>query len=193
MARVSLTDILSIPDILSPDAFYLAITQVPGSGGDLRNLALKCLNCSIAGFSTEKITVPIHSHQRNFRGRGIQPQTLSVTYYEDQTHDTWKIVKGWKEFMVGTISGNSQDFLKGYSTSATLEIYDHTGNTIHTMTFYNVFPTDVGDIAIDGSSSSAMQIPVTFSYDYTESDIVQNLQQKPKESVFFLREIRLLF
>lgn len=172
MARVSLDDILSVPDVLSSDAFYFIISKVPGPGGNLRNLALKCLNLSLAGFSHEKITVAVHSHQRNFRGRGIQPQTISVTYYEDQTFDTWKIIKGWKEFIVGTRSGVSQGYLKDYSTIGTLEMYDHPGNNIHTMTYYNIFPTDVGDITVDGGSSSALQIPVTFTYDYTNSDIL---------------------
>lgn len=175
MARVSLDDILGLPDILSGDAFYLAITAVPGDGGDLTNLALKCLNATIAGFSNEKMQVALHSHQRSFRGRGIQPQSLSVTYYEDQTFDTWKIIKSWHEFVVGTTSGNSQGFLKDYSSTGTLEVYDHVGDVIHTMTYYNIFPTDVGDLSLDGSSSSPLQVSVTFSYDYTESDIVTNM------------------
>ena len=174
--RVSFDDILGLPDILSNDAFYFVIASVPagGSGDVLRNLALKCLNTNIAGSSTEKMTVALHSHQRNFRGRGIQPQTLSVTYYEDQTMATYKILKAWKEFIVGTRSGVSRGFLHDYSTSATLTVFDHPGNPIMQTTFYNLFITDIPDMALDGGSSAPLQISVTFSYDYTDADIVPN-------------------
>lgn len=88
--------------------------------------------------------------------------------------DTWRIFKTWKEYIVGTVSGNSQSFKAGYSTIGTLQMFNHPGDVIHTMTFYNIFPTDVGDVSLDGGSSNAGQIPVTFSYDYTYSDIAPN-------------------
>jgi hypothetical protein len=169
MPRVALTDLFGLPDILSGDAFYFLMPGIPGTNGNLRNLALKCLNVQIPGVSNEKMTVPLHSHQINFRGRRIQPQSLSVTFYEDQLLQSFMILKGWHEYVVGTKSGNSQAFKAGYAITATCDVYNHLGVSIDTITYYNLFPSEVPDITMDGSSSTPVQISVTLSYDYTDS------------------------
>ena len=172
MPRIALTDLFQLPDIMSGDAFYFVLTGIPGATGNLRNLALKCLNVQIAGESNEKMTVPLASHQINFRGRRLQPQTLAVTYYEDQTMGTWLILKQWHEYIVGTLSGGSQGFKIDYAINGTLYTYNQINNNILITNYYNLFIQELPDLTHDGSSSTPMQVPVTMSYDYTDDSNV---------------------
>lgn len=172
MARVSLTDLYQVPDILSGEAWYFLITNIPGSNGNTRNLALKCVNSTLAGGTNEKMTVPLHGHQINFTGRSIQGQSLPITYYEDSTMDTWRNLRAWEQYVKGRRSGNSAGYKRDYSVNGILEIYDTTGKMINSTKYYHLFPQEIPDTTFDGTSSTAIQIQCTFSYDYSEDSIV---------------------
>lgn len=164
MPRVSLSDYMSLPDILSTEHYAFNLSDVPGVG-DSYNLLIKCVDCNIPGFSTESYEVPLHGMVRNFRGRRMYPRTLAVTFLEDTTMDTLTSLRIWMEQIVGsetnTSIGNSAD----YEVTGTLTIYDQAGNDIDEIQFLNCFLQDVPDIQMTGESSTAMRVSTTFRYD----------------------------
>lgn len=164
MARISFTQLNSLPDILDASAYELILGSVP-LGGSSADLTLKCQQAMIPGYSNEAFEALLHGHVLKFRGRKMYPRTLSVTYLEDATFNTWNTLKRWDEFIVGTDSGNSQAFKPAYSISATLIIYNTVGAVSSTIGFENFFIQEISDVQLDGTSSQAMTINAMFSYD----------------------------
>lgn len=166
MARVSLSRVQSLPDIITTEAFELILGVVPNSIGNDERLVLKVLNANIPGFSNETYEVNLHSHVLKFRGRKMYPRTLAVTYVEDSQYHTMRILRNWHEYIVGTETSNSASDKAQYSVDADLVFYNQKGDEIDRNTFYNLFITDVPDVQVSGESSGLMQISVTFSYDH---------------------------
>lgn len=166
MARVSLSRVTSLPDIITNEAYELILGTIPGSVGADDRLILKCLNANIPGFSNETYEVNLHSHVVKYRGRKMYPRTLAVTYVEDAQFHTLRELRNWHEFIVGTDSSTSAADKRQYSVTAQLLFYNHKGELINTDTYYGLFINDVPDVQVSGESSTLMQVSVTFSYDY---------------------------
>jgi hypothetical protein len=165
MARVTLDEIMGLPDILSSEHFSFNLTEVPGVG-DSQDLLLKCMDCNIPGFSTESFEVMLHGMTRNFRGRKMFPRVLAVTFVEDTLMNTLNDLRIWGEQIVGTQSNTSIGGIKDYAVTATLTIYDQAGNDIDFIEFINCFVQDVPDTPVTGESSTLMRATATFKYDY---------------------------
>lgn len=59
----------------------------------------------------------------------------------------------------------------GYTVDALVTQYGKTGDTLKTYKFVGLYPTDVGAIDLDwGSNDSIEEYPVTFAYQWWESD-----------------------
>jgi hypothetical protein len=167
MARVQLSEVENLPDILSSEHFTFNLAEIPGSG-DAYSLLLKCIDCNIPGFSTESYEAMIHGVVRNFRGRKMYPRTLAVTFVEDSTMDTLNSLRNWMEQIVGTNSNTSIGGIADYGVLATLTVYDQAGNDIDSIDFINCFVQDVPDVQVTGESSTLMRVTATFKYDYVQ-------------------------
>jgi hypothetical protein len=167
MPRITLTQIQSLPDLLSSEHFTFNLGEIPNVGDGLQ-LMLKCVDCNIPGFSTEAFDVMLHGVQRSFRGRKMYPRTLACTYVEDSTMDTLNTLRSWMEQVVGTDSNTSVGGILDYSVPATLTIFDQAGNDIDSMDFINCYVQDVPDVQVTGESSTLMRVTATFKYDYIQ-------------------------
>ncbi len=171
MPRISLSDVQSLHDPISSEAYVLQLGTIPNSIGNDRELAIKCLNANMPGFSNEAFEVNLHSHVRNVRGRKMYPRTLAVTYIEDSTLHTTNLLRSWSEFIVGSQSGTSAGDIAQYSVTANLQVFNHQGTIIQDINFFHFFIQEVPDVQLTGESSTLMQIPVTFKYDHFLTNI----------------------
>jgi len=174
MARISFEQVNAVGDILDQTGFEFVMGSVPLAGGT-QNLTIKCQNVSMPGVSNEAWEAMMHGHVKRFRGRKVYPRQLTATFYEDAFFGTITQLNQWQEFIVGSESGNSQDFQEGYSVDAELRIYNTIGTLISNISFEHLFPQDVPDVQMDGSSSQGVSVSVTFSYDRVRYDTVPRL------------------
>lgn len=163
MTRVAYSEVSRF-DILDQTGFKLIMGAVP-LAGITDALTYKCQNVSIPGFGNEAFEAMMHGHVTRHRGRKTYPRSLSATFYEEANFSTLNQLRAWHEFVVGSESGNSGGYRDEYSVDAYLLVYDTTGKEVarHTMEYF--FPQDISDTQLDGSSSNAVSISVTFSYD----------------------------
>ena len=164
MPRISYSQVNSLPDILDQTAFELVFGSIP-LGGNAERLTYKCQNVSIPGMSTEAYEAMLHGFVKRFRGRKTYPRQLSASFYEDMEFGTLNMFRAWSEAVAGSESGNSRGYQADYSINAYLFVYDTTGREIAVHTMEGFFPQDVPDVQMDGSSSGAVSVPITFSYD----------------------------
>jgi hypothetical protein len=171
MPAISLTRQESLPDSLANDRFEFLLGSIPGGGGT-PNLTLSITTTTYAGFGTEVFDAPVSSHVRRFRGRKTYPRTFTFTYDETVDFNNTTQLRQWNEFIVGTLSGNSQGYRADYSVNADLVIYDTTGVAIETLTYWYAFLTDVADISLSGETTALFQGTGTVAYDYATSSNV---------------------
>lgn len=162
---ISLSDALSIPDLLDQSRYTLYLGQIPGSG-DSRDLTIKCFMATTPGMANEAFEAVLGGHQVNFRGRMLLNQTLTFSFYEDSRMNTLTKLRTWHEYVVGTESGNSQGYVDDYSVDAQLAVYDTVGLLVGNHIIYRLYPNDVPEIQQSGESSSAMQINASFKFTY---------------------------
>jgi hypothetical protein len=168
---ISLTRQESIPDQLGNDRFEFLFGSVPGAGGTA-NLTLSVTTTNYAGFGNEVFDAPVSAHVRRFRGRKTYPRTFTFTYDETVDFFNTTTLRQWNEYIVGTLSGNSQGYRADYSIIPDLVIYDTTGAAIETLTYWYAFLTDVADITVSSETSALFQGTGTIAYDYAVSSNV---------------------
>jgi len=172
MAAITLTQQESLPDALGNDRFEFLLGTIPGAGSNA-NMTLQVMNSSYPGFGNEVWDNAQNTHVRRFRGRRTYPRTITVVYGETVDMNATVNLRKWNEFIVGTVSGNSQGYRSQYSINADLIMYDVVGNEADDVTFWYFFVNDIPDIAVSGENGPSIhQITGTFAYDYTTSSLV---------------------
>lgn len=176
---ISLTQVLSLPDVLMMDRFRLDFSSVP-SGGQTNalDLAIRCQQCVIPGRQIEPIEVNLNGHTVHYRGRGRYPGIMMVSYVEFRDMAATRMLRGWQEAVVGTDTGdglskNANNVVSttsvlgaGYARNARLAIHNENGTEAASFTIVNCWPTDVQDVQLDGMTSQAVLLNATFQYDY---------------------------
>jgi hypothetical protein len=176
MARISLSDVNSLPDLMSTDRYELILGNIPG-GNPTRPLAIKCQMITLGGVQIETVPTTLHGHTVNFRGRNIFDNSMQATFVEDNTMGTMKALQAWKQLIVGTNSGGGLSKKAGYAiTQVQVKLYKETNALATTQYIYNVFLSDIQSIQLDGMNSQIMLVNAMFTYDWWEwSDLTPTL------------------
>jgi len=168
MPRITLDQMEALPDVITGEAYELLFGTIPG-GIRSEPLTLKCLNTNIPGFGNETFEVPIHGHVLKFRGRKTYPRILQATLIETTDLSSFRALRAWHEFIVGSNSGGGL-LKKQYSVNAELRTYGPDNQLVDSVILHYCFPTEISDTVLDGQGSQAMQIQTMFSYDYFSSN-----------------------
>jgi len=163
MSRTSLADISSLPDPLLGYNFDMLIPNIPG-GGNTRALTLKCMQTNIPGQQIDQILIQLHGAETVSAGRQTFTHTLAVTYLETRDMTTRDAIRQWMDF-TRNVRTNSGNFKSSYATDAKILMYDDAGTTVRTINIRSMWPQEMPDVALDGATSTAVNIAVTFQYD----------------------------
>lgn len=166
MPSIQLSRMYTLPDIVSTHLFELMLGTIPG-GDNTEHLTLKCTAAALAGESNEAFDFAANGHTLRFRGRRMQARQLAVTYVEDAKLQTLTALRTWHENIVGTDSADSTGDKVDYSVNSDVVFRNGKGDEIARDTYWYTFIQDVPDVTLNGDSTTMMQVPVTFSYDYT--------------------------
>lgn len=169
MPGISFTALEQMPDVIGTGRFELDVTPIPGLDRSFVQLMkLRCQQVDWVGVQVEQMTVGLHGHELNFRGRQVFSKQMATTFVETADGLTWGAIGAWKEAVVGTRSGNG-GYRDDYAALVTLGVLDSTGKYVNSRRMFYVWPTDIQNIQLDGTQgSTAMLIQVTWSFDYAE-------------------------
>lgn len=165
--RTSLDNVLGIADPMTSESYVLELGTLP-TGTDTRDLTIKCQSAVLPGISNEKVVVTLAGHTNNFRGRVIQTGTMAVTFVEDINAGTLRDLRGWHDYCVDIRTGNSADYKSGYAITSRISMIDTIGNVGIAYNIIGCFPESIDEISLDGTSSTAVLVSCTFSYDSAE-------------------------
>lgn len=184
VSRVTYSDVLGLPDILSTDNFILylkapqpVITKLGSTtiaDSIEKKMIIKCQSTSVPSFSNEAFDVSMHGFVLKQRGqKRYGGNTLSATFIEEANMETYKYLYAWSEVVVGTYTGKSEGY-KGKTSGGTnryssdecyLEIFDTTGKSVDQIGFLGLFPQEIQDISLSVENSASVQVSATFSFD----------------------------
>lgn len=170
MAGVSFTAIEQMPDVIGTGRFELDIAPIPGIDNSyVQDYKIRCQQCDFVGVQVEQMTVGLHGHEANYRGRQVFSKQMAASFVEAADGKTWRGLMEWKEAVVGTRSGNGA-YRREYASLVKVGVLDSTGKFVNTRVVFWVWPTDIQQIQLDGSQgSSAMLIQCNFSFDHAET------------------------
>ena len=173
MAKPNLQELLTIPDVLLSDNFEMLIEGFPDIGGRAREaLRLQCMNSNLPDKTIEPVSADLFGQQIQFAGRNINGHTLAVTYIESNDLIIYNQINSWMEFIRQTMTQSGQS-KSDYAATAKLQMYNEVGEKISSgvYTYHNIWPTNLGNVQVQGDSSTIVQISVTFQYDvWTQTD-----------------------
>lgn len=166
MAGISLVAVESLPDVLG--SWRYEFTATPSATSDqtiVQALKLRCQQVDYSGVTVETVPVPLHGHEIQFRGRQTFSKTISTTFIETVDGAVMNTMWNWKEMVVGTRSGNGA-YRSAYSALGAIAIIDTSGKVAMSQQIFYMFPTEIANVSLDGSSSSPMTVTITWSYDF---------------------------
>ncbi len=184
MAKPALLDILSIADPMLSDNFELIFGSIPGSS-DTQPFRIQCRTASKPGMTLEQVTYDLFGHTVEFAGRLTYSHTMSVEYVENYQGSITRALEKWQE-LIRSHRSQHGSFKADYTVTADLNIYDQTGELSLNYRVFNMWPTEVPELAFDGSSATALSVGATFSYDYYEigsKDITGNGKAKAASTI----------
>ena len=170
MARTSHAQILSLPDAAQSWNFDLTFPTIPGSGVSAQNLTYKVKSTVIPGSSVEPVKIELHGVAKQEAGRAIYEHTFTAVFLETIDYTTYLAFRGWRDHM-RSWKRNSGANSSAYKVRLSLDLYDNAGNIAQTLVLVGAFPQAMTDVNYDGAASTAIEISMTFSFDYIDDGI----------------------
>lgn len=168
--RSSLDNSRAVGDAFQTWNFDLFVPSMPG-GGDSRSFSAKIQTTSVPGVTIEPVIVPLHGNELLFAGREVFAHTLEATVLETRDMSTRNAVRRWMSF-ARSQRKNSGTFKSQYAVTVELVLYDDIPSPVKSIFLESAWPSAIGDLALDGSASTAGSYSVTFSYDtHFETDV----------------------
>ena len=92
----------------------------------------------------------------------------TTTILNDEDFAIRNDIQDWMYRLAGDADGSRNSTFGDTNTpgEATVTQVDVNGNDVHTWKFYNLWPTELGEIALDWSSDAVEEYTCTWAYDY---------------------------
>ncbi|SVE27565.1 uncharacterized protein METZ01_LOCUS480419 [marine metagenome] len=115
----------------------------------------------------------------NYMGRAYKTpgfrtfDVWNVTVINDEDMAARSQIIGWMRWLAGTLEGNRDDTFGGkvedasdYEGNATVTQMGKDGSAKQSWKIHQMWPTELGEIALDWSSDAIEEYTVAFAYDY---------------------------
>lgn len=175
MAKPTLDQHDSMPDLLGSTDFRFSFSRIPGALGiDLERFSLNCTQAVIPGLTLNKMEQRFAGgHKLNYGATSTFAGTMAANFVERVNGETVQAMRSWLEFCRGTATGNASGYKRDYAVFGRLEIFDPTGATAMEIITHNVFPTEFSEAQFDSTSDAQqVQYPITFNFDWWRVDSV---------------------
>ena len=131
-----------------------------------KQLSLQLINTGIPDLSLNKDILNWNGKHINSIITDLSFGDLDITFLIDENFDNWKIIYDW----IININNNQNitgKNLKEYTTDASLIVYNNFNKPILSLSFINVFPTNLGRVELSfRDGENFLECTATFSHDY---------------------------
>lgn len=163
MPALSFSQFNALSDVLALDRFQILLSPA-NSANTNQVLAIRCVQLSIPQETTEAMMVAIQGLEFNFRGRRTYDKIIQATFVETIDGAVQQAIRTWTQQIVGGESGNGAQ-KSVYATQGTINVFDQSGNTALSFLVDNMWPSDVGQMQLDGQTANPYFQNITFTFD----------------------------
>lgn len=129
-------------------------------------LVQRAQTVSLPEDALEVVTINYRSSVAEFFGRDASAHTASITFFEAEGEGTRGFFLDWMNTMRNHYNGESKKKgTESYMASVAIRKLFTDGTTADTVVLTPAFPSSVGEMSLDYSSSEAATFDVTFAYD----------------------------
>lgn len=166
MARTSYQNVLALADAALSYNFDLFFPSIPGgSPNDAKALTYKCKTSEIPSSSIAPVKIDLHGTSKQEAGNATYDHTFTATFLEVIDYATLSNFRAWRNYM-RSWRDNTGTNASEYKVNLEMDLYDNAGNVVKTLILAGAFPTAIGQMAYSGGEANAMEISMTFSFDY---------------------------
>lgn len=162
MELTDITKAFTSGDFARPNLFEV---EIPFLGRDFK---FKCKAASMPTAITEQVIVGYQNKKLKLGGdRAFEDWTITV--YNDSSHDVRQQFIDWQDLVHALdrrIYGENPDV---YKKEGVVTQFDRQGNPTITNTMFGLWPTNIGEIALDWDTNNEIEtFEVTLSVDWWE-------------------------
>lgn len=175
----------SLLNRLDSDSFY-AVLDFPKAlreynlkvCGQQKSVSLNSLELNVRDVTIPSITVEAIKTKFNGASRGESSKELSefsdetIQFKVDDGMINYYTIHKWLALLIDQEGQQSKYSKVGYATTFTILILDQYEKPIGSFTYHGVFPTTLGSLDLTNSTSEAVYVDFTFSFDYISFDLL---------------------
>ena len=140
-------------------------------GGETSDLSFLCTATGIPGQDIPMVTVNFRGRQLKLAGDSRTFADWSLTVLNDTDFKLYRAFERWMNEINNMTDNEGLTNPVDYQVDGFIDHLDRDGNSIKQYSFKGVFPTTLGDIALDYSTANAVEaFDVTLSYQWFETD-----------------------
>jgi hypothetical protein len=154
--------------------FRVSINQPPGGNFTIdSSVAILCSAASLPAVSVDPIVVNYRGRPVNFAGeRTFAPWTITIINdLKGSTSDLRNAFESWSGMVTAYDGSNGTVEPSLYQADMSVIQLDRNERALKSYTFYDAFPTEVGQIALSYENPSIETFDVTFVYNYYIPDL----------------------
>jgi hypothetical protein len=166
MARTSYANILALPDSAQVWNFDLFFPSIPG-GASATSMTYRCKTSTLPSSKIEPLKIELHGAAKQEAGRATYDHSFTAKFQETVDYATMSAFRKWRASMRDWKNNTGTDSA-AYKVNLELDVYDNGGNVTRTIILAGAFPTDIAEIEYNGAGAEAVEISMTFSFDYLD-------------------------
>ena len=138
--------------------------------GEEESVDIMCKAINIPETTHTPVEMTFKGHPVKVPGRTNQAQTVSMTFYLDESYNTRRIFQDWIDFLdprfyAGNTPAPDYNFEKYGSIVVYARDYNETGDIVEEFNFEKAFPLSISDLEYSAADKDAiMEFTVTFAY-----------------------------
>lgn len=136
---------------------------------------------TIPGKSIEQVLVQLTGGELSFAGLNKPEHELSVTFVDRRDMTIYKALNRWFEYCRSHKTQHGH-YKSEYSVTSTVRIFDQRSLTVDQFKVYGMWPSQVPQVSLEATGSTAVQHQVTFQCDFCELEMQE-------ESYDFVRNV----
>jgi hypothetical protein len=167
MARASVQNLQSVGDPALAWNFSLSIPYMPGSA-DTRSLTYKCQAMTKPGTTLEVVDAALHGVNVPYASRRQYSHRITVRFLEDSSWNTRTQINNWIDIARNWVD-NTGSLSSTYMVTVDCITYNDLPAVTDITRMYGLFPTELNDVQLDGSTGEIVFLEVQFAYAYTQT------------------------
>lgn len=115
--------------------------------------------------SVDTVEVNFKNSKVMFAGRDSSPHSLTVNFWDEQGMKLYRAFQQWHMQIRNPVNGGGLN-KAAYKGAMVVRMIDVDGTSPNSVaSFFNVWPSSVGDVSLSYESSDKISFDVTFAYD----------------------------